>query len=168
MGHRDRELIESTGIKIPELIHKLNKALSDEWLAYYQYWIGAKIAVGVPRAEVVDELQEHASEELEHAEKLADRIVQLGGTPVLDPKMWFELASCRYAPPKKPDLASVLEQNILAERCAISVYHDLIEYTRGKDLITYQMLLKIYKDEIDHEDDLENLLRDIKTLTKKT
>lgn len=167
MGNKDRELIESQGLKISELIHKLNKALADEWLAYYQYWIGAKVAVGVPRAEIIDELLEHATEELDHADKLADRILQLGGTPVLDPKTWSELASCRYAPPKKTDLASILEQNILAERCAITVYHDLIQYTRGKDLITYQMLLKIFKDEVDHEDDLENLLRDVKTLTKK-
>ena len=36
------QIIQSQGLKIPELINKLNKALSDEWLAYYQYWIGAR------------------------------------------------------------------------------------------------------------------------------
>lgn len=67
MGTRGREIIESLGIKIPELIAMLNKAYADEWLAYYQYWVGAKVAIGMPKEAVVAELIQHATDELRHA-----------------------------------------------------------------------------------------------------
>ena len=80
MGTKAIEAVKTAGIKVPELVKLLNKAYCDEWLAYYQYWLGAKLAAGVPKAEVIHELEEHAEEELEHAEMLAERIIQLGGT----------------------------------------------------------------------------------------
>lgn len=61
----------------------LNAALAEEWLAYYQYWIGARVMEGPMRSEVEPELLLHADEELVHAVLVADRIMQLGGTPVL-------------------------------------------------------------------------------------
>ena len=75
MGTKGREILKDLGIDIPELIMMLNKALADEWLAYYQYWIGAKVAVGVPKEAVVAELIQHAADELRHAGMLADRII---------------------------------------------------------------------------------------------
>ena len=68
-----------------ELLSQLNAALSEEWLATYQYWVGALIAVGVNRGDVQRELQEHAAEEQAHANLLAKRIVELGGDPVYEP-----------------------------------------------------------------------------------
>jgi len=38
------------------------------------------------RENIVQELEQHAREELEHAEKLATRIIQLGGTPLIKPE----------------------------------------------------------------------------------
>lgn len=73
MGTKGREIIESRGIKIPELVKLLNKAFADEWLAYYQYWLGAKVVVGMPREAVVAELIQHATDELRHAGMVADR-----------------------------------------------------------------------------------------------
>ena len=70
MGTKGREII---GIDVDKLVEELNKALADEWLAYYQYWIGAKVAVGQMRNAVVAELEEHASEELEHAGMLVEK-----------------------------------------------------------------------------------------------
>ncbi|HEY89612.1 MAG TPA: ferritin, partial [Thermoflexia bacterium] len=58
MGTRGRSMI--VGLDVDELIVKLNKALADEWLAYYQYWIGAKVAAGPMRGAVAAELEEHA------------------------------------------------------------------------------------------------------------
>jgi len=82
MGTKGREIV---GVDIEKLIESLNKALADEWLAYYQYWIGAKVAKGPMRDAVVVELEQHATEELGHALLLVGRIIQLGGTPILEP-----------------------------------------------------------------------------------
>ena len=80
MGQKGRSIVK---MDIDELINLLNKALSDEWLAYYQYWIGAKVVKGPMKDAVIAELTLHATEELSHAELIATRIIQLGGTPVL-------------------------------------------------------------------------------------
>ena len=161
MGTKGREIIESRGIKIPELITLLNKAFADEWLAYYQYWLGAKVAVGIPREAVVAELIQHATDELRHAGMVADRIIQLGGTPLIEPKEWYEFANCGYAKPENPDVRALLKQNIEGEQCAISVYKKLMDYTQDKDTVTYDMALQIMTDEIEHEEDLEAIQEDI-------
>jgi bacterioferritin len=161
MGTKGREIIESRGIKIPELVKLLNKAFADEWLAYYQYWLGAKVAVGMPREAVVAELIQHATDELRHAGMVADRIIQLGGTPLLEPKEWYDFTNCGYDAPKNPNVRMLLDQNIKGEQCAISVYKQLMDYTENKDTVTYDMALQIMTDEIEHEEDLEAIKEDI-------
>jgi len=94
--------IEIAGNEVKEVVELLNKALADEWLAYYQYWVGAKVVKGPMRPNVEDELKEHAGEELEHAGMLADRIVTLGGTPLLSPEELIKKSGCGYDAPKDP------------------------------------------------------------------
>jgi len=65
MGTKGREIV---GLDVDKLIELLNKALADEWLAYYQYWIGAKVAKGPMRGQVVFELEEHAGDILQARE----------------------------------------------------------------------------------------------------
>ena len=167
MGTKAQAAVKAAGIKVSELVDLLNKAYADEWLAYYQYWLGAKVAAGIPKAEVIKELEEHATEELEHAGLLADRIIELGGTPVLEPKLWYEVANCRYAAPKDPDVRTLIEQNIKGEQCAIAVYYKLLEFTKDKDPITYELAREILADELEHEQDLEDLKRDFELFAKK-
>lgn len=85
MGTKGRAIVK---MDVKEVVKLLNKALADEWLAVYQYWAGSKVAVGRMRGIIAKELEEHANEELEHANKLTERIIQLGGTPILHPKEW--------------------------------------------------------------------------------
>lgn len=158
MGTRGREIIE---MDVNEIIKKLNKALADEWLAYYQYWIGAKVAKGPMRGAVVAELEEHAGDELKHAGMLVERILQLGGTPVLTPEDWYKVTNCGYDAPSDPNVKKLLEQNIKGERCAIDVYQKLLKMLKDKDLITYQMVLEILEEEVEHEEDLEALSEDM-------
>ena len=82
-------------LDVKSLIDQLNAALSEEWLAYYQYWVGALVVEGAMRADVQGEFEEHAEEERHHAQLIADRIIELEGVPVLDTKKWFELARCK-------------------------------------------------------------------------
>lgn len=68
-------------IDIVELLAQLNAALSEEWLAFYQYWVGSFVVEGAMRGDVQREFQEHAAEEYNHAKLLADRIIELEGVP---------------------------------------------------------------------------------------
>ncbi len=164
MGTKGRALV---GKNVDNLIDMLNKALADEWLAYYQYWLGAKVAKGPMRGTVSAELLEHATEELGHAELLADRILQLGGTPVLTPQDWYKLTNCGYETPEDPYVEVLLEQNIKGEQCAIKVYQELVEFTQGIDPVTYEIVLSILTDEITHEEDLEAIVEDIQLMKER-
>lgn len=161
MGTEGRKIIK---MDLNELIKELNKAIADEWLAYYQYWLGAKLAKGPMRKSVVAELSEHAADELRHADMLAKRINQLGGAPVLSPQDQYKVTNCGYEEPSDPRVKALLNQNIKAEQCAIDTYQNLINLVKEKDEITYQMLLKILADEIEHEDELEALVEDMELI----
>lgn len=167
MGTKGREILKSLGVKIEDLVALLNKAYADEWLAYYQYWLGAKVAVGVPREAVVAELTQHAADELRHAGMLADRIIQLNGTPLLEPKDWLKKTNCGYDSPKNPDVRVLLDQNIKGEQCAIAQYKKIMDYTKDKDPVTYDIALQIIQDEIMHEEDLEAIKKDIKVMESR-
>lgn len=164
MGTKARSIV---GMDVDHLIEVLNKALADEWLAYYQYWVGAKVAKGPMRGAVTAELVQHATEELGHAELLANRILQLGGTPLLKPADWYEMTNCGYEAPDDPYVEVLLEQNIKGEQCAIETYQQLVELTKDADPVTYEMALSIMADEIEHEEDLQALAEDIQLMQER-
>jgi bacterioferritin len=150
MGKMARKIVENADA----IIEELNKALADEWLAYMQY-LSAATLVNAPPVEGA--LKEVAKEELEHAEELSERIIQLGGTPIADPKQFFEKTNCGYEVPNK-DVKKALNDAIKGEGCAIGVYHRIAKLTRDSDPITYQLILHIMEEEEDHEEKFENLL----------
>lgn len=158
MGTKGREIVD---LNIEELLTLLNQAYADEWLAYYQYWVGAKVAAGRMRGIVSQELEEHASEELNHAAKLVKRMTQLGGTPLLTPEAILKESACGYEAPTNPDTKAVLIQNIRGEQCAIETYAKLLEYVTGKDPITEKLILEILEEEVEHEEDLQAMLSDM-------
>lgn len=159
-----KEAIKVSTVDQKELLKMLNSALSEEWMAYYQYWIGARVMQGPMRSEVEAELLLHADEELSHALLLVNRIIQLRGTPVLSPLRWAELAGCAYQEPKDLYIERILEQNLRSERCAIDSYQKLADYTMGKDHVTYQMIVTILNQEMEHENDLEDWITDLKLI----
>ncbi|NLI96756.1 MAG: ferritin [Synergistaceae bacterium] len=158
MGTRGRSIV---GMDVDEVLKLLNRAFADEWLAYYQYWLGAKLVKGPTKEAVIAELVQHSADELRHADMVAMRIIQLGGTPVTTPEGWYKWTNCGYDAPEDPFVAKILEQNIKGEQCAISVYSALAEMTKDKDLLTYNMVLSILQDEVNHEEELQALLEDL-------
>jgi Protein distantly related to bacterial ferritins len=158
--------IEILGLDVDELIELLNKALADEWLAYYQYWIGAKVIKGPMREATVAELLQHATDELRHADMVSNRIIQLGGTPVLSPMDWEKFSNCGYESPEDPFVKKILAQNIKGEQCAIQVYNSILGKVKDKDPVTYEMVLQILTDEIEHEDDLQAIMEDIELMQR--
>jgi len=149
------------GIEVKEVIDLLNRAYADEWLAYYQYYIEEKVVKGIMKDAAIAELRQHAADELRHADMVAQRILQLGGTPLLNPKEWFTHTNCGYEEPKNFDVVAILEDAIKGEQCAISTYSKIAEITKDKDIVTYDIVSQILADEVEHEEDLQALYEDI-------
>ncbi len=149
------------GIEINEIIKLLNNAYADEWLAYYQYFIEAKVVKGIMKDAAIVELTQHATDELRHANMLADRILQLGGTPLLHPNDWIKSTNCGYDAPTNFDVVAILTDAIKGEQCAINTYSTIVEITRNKDIVTYDIVSQILADEVEHEEDLQTLHDDI-------
>jgi bacterioferritin len=160
MGTRGREIV-GMNMDVEELLGMLNAAYASEWLAYYQYWLGAKVLKGPMKDAVAAELNLHATEELNHAVLLSGRILQLGGTPVPNPLQWFELSPCKYDAPTDPYVGMILDQNISGEQCAITTYKQLMDATKDKDMVTYNIALTILTQEVEHEEDLQSLKEDL-------
>jgi bacterioferritin len=156
--------IEIAGVDVQKLIGMLNGAFSEEWLAYYQYWIGARLMEGPMRSEIEPELLLHANQELNHAVLVVGRIIQLGGTPVVHPADWFKFSHCEYDAPTDPYVEVVLNQNLKGERCAIKRYKELADFTNGKDYTTHQMATTILAEELEHEQDIEDWITDLRRM----
>ena len=154
-----QETAEVLNLDVQKLTEMLNQALAEEWLAYYQYWVGARVMEGPMRIPIEAEL-------LEHAGKLITRIIQLGGTPVLSPDEWTRMARCRYEVPSDPYIETILEQNLRSERCAIKRYQDIADFTSGIDYTTAKMAVEILEDELDHEEDILSYQHDIAALKR--
>jgi bacterioferritin len=161
MGTKGRAIV---GMNVDKLVEALNRAYASEWLAYYQYWLGAKLIKGPMKDAVAAELTLHATEELGHAVLLADRIIQLGGTPVVHPRDWMSASPCAYDAPADPLVSTLLDQNIAGEQCAIGVYKDLMDLTKDKDPVTWNLALTILQQEVEHEEDLQSLREDVDLL----
>ena len=160
MGEMAQKIVK---LDLDELIKVLNEAFAEEWLAYYQYWIAAKVAMGLQRSDIEREVNEHAKEELQHADWVAERIIQLGGTPLLNPDDWSKVAECKYITPERFDVLSLLHDNLTAERCAIERYKKLCDMTDNSDYETFRMSRDILQEEIEHEQELEDFLDDLET-----
>jgi bacterioferritin len=161
MGKHGVEILD---LNVKKLIQMLNEALAEEWLAYYQYWIGSRVIEGPMRTNIEQELQVHADQELNHAVMVAERINQLGGTPLLSPNDWMKYSKCKYLAPDDPYVEKILEQNLDGERCAIKRYKEIADFTHGKDYTTYQMAITILGEELEHEQEIEDWQADIESM----
>lgn len=162
MGERAQEISK---VNHDDLLKILNIAYAEEWLAYYQYWVGAQVAVGPMRTTIQKEFLEHAKEEHDHAQKLSDRIIQLGGTPILNPNDWEKMARCKYDEPSDPYVMTLLKQNLEAERCAISRYQGICDMCFGKDYETFRVSEDILREELEHEQEIGDFIEDIQAGT---
>ncbi|MEM3507388.1 MAG: ferritin-like domain-containing protein [Candidatus Bathyarchaeia archaeon] len=160
MGKKGREIVK---VNVEELITDLNKAYADEWIAYFYYKWAASVATGINAPNIVSELKKIADEEKEHAEELAERILELGGEPERDFEDLSKIANCPKInfPKDLSDLKGILKAVIEAEGCAIEVYNNLIEKLSPcyqKDIKTFHLIEHILAEEIAHEEAFENLL----------
>jgi len=158
MGTKGKQI---AGLDVAELIADLNRAYADEWLAAYAYNYMGQVVTGRPAAKQLSALLlDTSKDELEHQQELAARIVSLGGKPLADVSQLVEASNDDYpAPPaNEKDFDAIVKTVIEAERGAIEVYNKLALKTHGKDLITYNLVVHILEEEVEHEDEFENLL----------
>ena len=144
-----------------KLTEFLNKALADAWLAYYRFWIGAKVIDGEMKEAVSMELEELAATELKHAGILAEKIIQLQGVPVLTPSACASVANCKAEFPKDCSVKSVLLHNIKCEQEIIDAYKKLFEFAGGADSVTNELLANILDEKMEQKDTLINVLEHI-------
>ena len=107
-----------------------------------------------------DEFMEHATEELGHADRIAERIVQLGGEPRFDPADLGERSHSEYR--TGSTVQEAIRENLIAERIAIDSYREMIEYVGDRDTTTKRMLEGILAMEEEHADDLVGMLEEMK------
>jgi bacterioferritin len=150
-------------IDVARILDQLNAALAEEWMAYYQYWSAAKMVCGIQRTELQKEFNEHANDELRHASLIADRIIELGGVPVMVPQQWYQIGRCVYDQPTSFDSEYFLKVIRQAEECAMARYDEIIEMTEGLDVITCDIAKRILADEADHEQDMQDYIDDLES-----
>ena len=139
-----------------QAIHLLNNALATELVCVLRYRQHAIAATGIHAAPIAAEFLVHSNEELAHADLLAKRIVQLGGTPMMDPAGLTERSHAEYV--ACDDLKQMIRENLVAERIAIESYRELIRFFGNKDSTTRSMLEGILATEEEHADELADLL----------
>jgi len=135
----------------------LNEALATEIVCVLRYKRHYFMADGLAAESVKAEFLEHANEEQAHADRIAERIVQLGGEPDLDPA---NLASRSHAEYVEGDsLVDMIKEDLVAERIAIESYREIVAWLGTSDSTTRRMMEEILAAEEEHADDLVSLLR---------
>ncbi len=139
-----------------QTISILNDALATEIVCVLRYMHHYFMATGVHAMAVRDEFKEHADAEREHADKIADRIQQLGGKPDFNPASLIQRSASQYAEGKS--LSDMIKEDLIAERIVIEVYQKMIRYFGNDDPTTRLMIEHILQDEEEHAADLSDLL----------
>jgi len=139
-----------------QVIKLLNDALATEYVCVLRYYRHYFMAKGMLADSVKSEFLEHAQQEQAHAEKIAERIVQLGGEPDLNPDTLTSRSHAEYKEGK--DLRDMVKENLVAERIAIDSYREMINYVGDRDTTTKRILEEILAQEEEHADEFADLL----------
>jgi bacterioferritin len=134
----------------------LNAALATELVCILRYKRHYYTVAGRDNAGVKAEFLEHATEEQEHADWLAERIIQLNGQPDFNPATLLDRSHAEYD--DSAEVQSMVRANLIAERVAIESYRQMIEQIGDSDPTTKQLLIKIMAVEEEHADDMRDLL----------
>jgi len=146
------EMVKKSGVDLDKLLKLLIKNASAELTTYYYYTILRANLIGF-KGEGIKEIAETARiEDRNHFEALMPRIYELGGELPRCMKEFHDLSACPPASlPKNPTPEAILKVLVEAERCAVRGYTEVCNMTAGKDHRTYDLVLAILNEEIEHE-----------------
>ncbi|WP_028104003.1 ferritin-like domain-containing protein [Pseudoduganella violaceinigra] len=139
-----------------QVLHMLNEALATELVCIHRYKRHYYTVVGLANASIKAEFLEHAAQEQQHADWLAERIVQLNGTPDFNPATLLDRSHAEYDDSR--EVQAMVRANLVAERVAIESYRQMIELIGDSDPTTKQLLTQIMAVEEEHADDMRDLL----------
>jgi bacterioferritin len=139
-----------------DIVRLLNDSLATELVCVLRYKRHHFTARGVASPKIAEEFMLHANAEAGHADRLAQRIVQLGGEPDFSPDSLSGRSHAAYN--DSTDLKSMIEANLVAERVAIEAYSQLITLIGDKDSTTRRLLEDILSDEQEHAEELKDWL----------
>jgi bacterioferritin len=150
-------ITQDYGLDPKQAIDLLQNALATEIVCVLRYTMHSVAATGIASAGPKAEFAQHAQEEREHMEQIAERINQLGGTPNFDPEGLAMRSASQYGS-QELDLVGMIKENLIAERIAIEHYRELIHFFGEKDSTTRIMLEEILAVEEEHANDMSDLL----------
>lgn len=139
-----------------KIVAKLQESLATEWVCVLRYLRHYHTATGLVSEPIKAHFLEHANAEQAHAMMLAERIVQLGGEPDLNPDHLTKLSHAEYREGKT--LKDMVKEDLVAERIAIDSYRELIDYVGDRDTTTKKLLMHILEQEEEHADEFSDLL----------
>lgn len=157
-GVGEREAAEDPNPWRQEIVALLNGALATELVCALRYRRHHFTADGLAAPKIAEEFLVHANEELAHADRLARRIVQLGGKPDYTPDTLQARSHAGYD--ESLDLKDMMRADLVAERVAIETYSQMIALMRAKDPATRRLLEDILSDEQAHAEELKSWLAD--------
>ena len=134
----------------------LNEALATELVCVLRYKRHYYMARGIHAESVKKEFLEHASEEQLHADRIAERITQLGGEPDFNPAILSERSHSEYK--EGGSLLDMVQEDLIAERIAIDSYKEMIDYIADADPTTRRLFEEILGTEEEHADDMSDIL----------
>ncbi len=159
MGELGRQL---AGAHRARLIKDLTRAYADEWFAHYNFQFTANVLWGHYSPSTTALLARKSEEALARANRLAQRILQLGGEPI--PKL-TDLIECATdkpfkLPKSRTDVHGVLKAVLDAERTSLRTYQHLYERTHDHDPVTALLAQECLAATVQGEDELERLIGD--------
>lgn len=140
------------------IIKLLNDSLATELVCVLRYKRHHFMASGLASPKIAEEFMVHAKEESDHADRIAKRIVQLGGEPDFSPSTLLERSHADYD--ESNDLKTMIRVNLVAERVAVETYRQMIRLIGDIDSTTRRLLEDILAEEEEHADELADWLED--------
>lgn len=147
---------ESYAANKEKVLKLLNEALATELVCVLRYRHDYFMARGIHSRAAAEEFLEHSKEEQEHADQIAERIVQLGGEPDFDPSGLKARSHAEYRIGRT--LQEAIKENLVAERIAIDSYREIIDYIGDRDTTTKRLMEDILAQEEEHADELADML----------
>jgi|SRR5580658_1461797 bacterioferritin len=141
------------------VLRLLNEALATELVCVLRYRRHYFMASGSLAEAIKDEFLAHSQEEQQHADRLAERIVQLGGAPNSNPHGMLDRSHSEYVDGET--LADMVEEDLIAERVAIESYREIIQYIGEKDSTTRRLFESILAVEEEHAEELASMRGDL-------
>jgi len=147
---------EGYGADPKKVVAVLNEALATEIVCVLRYKRHYFMAQGIHAQAVAQEFLEHANEEQGHADRIAERITQLGGAPDFNPEGLATRSHSEYV--EGNSLIDMIREDLVAERVAIESYGEIVRFLGDRDITSRRLMEEILENEEQHADDLNKLL----------